>query len=89
MDLLYFLGVQQKLQPYTNSENNRIEILAINAGVLTIFSGLLSSQDSDVKLVTLACMIFCVGLNLHFLNKLGLFPFKILPGFFKNLKAGK
>ena len=44
MILVLLTRLQLKLQPYVDTENNQIEILATNAGIITIFSGLLYSQ---------------------------------------------
>ncbi|CAI2371546.1 unnamed protein product [Moneuplotes crassus] len=64
--LVIFARIQIRLQPYTDTENNKIEISAINAGILTIFSGLLYSQDEGIGLLDTATMIFCLVLNAHF-----------------------
>ncbi|CAI2373025.1 unnamed protein product [Moneuplotes crassus] len=65
--LVTFTRFQIRLQPYTDQENNKIEISAINAGILTIFSGLLYSQKSEVNGVKLITMVLCVALNVNFM----------------------
>jgi hypothetical protein len=47
--LASFTRLQMYLKPYKNSSNDNVEILATNAGVLTIFSGLLYSQPEEVR----------------------------------------
>ena len=47
--LFLLTRLQMTLQPYNDVENNKIEILATNAGIITIFSGLLYSQPDEIK----------------------------------------
>ncbi|CAI2370232.1 unnamed protein product [Moneuplotes crassus] len=65
--LVVFARIQMKLQPYTISDNNNLEILAISAGILTLFSGLLYSQESEMATINFASMIFSVMFNICFL----------------------
>ena len=66
--LLTTFRIQVKLQPYKDEKNNEIEILALLAGTLTLFSGLVFSSDEEQKLVLNAIiLIFVMVINLSFL----------------------
>jgi len=54
--LVLTIRVQINLKPYKEEENNKIDILAISAGIITLSSGLIYSQEDSVN-----------GLNLMFL----------------------
>ncbi|CAI2367919.1 unnamed protein product [Moneuplotes crassus] len=59
--------IQITLQPYKNTENNKIEILATSAGIITIFSGLLYSQPDEMKVLNTVSLIFCCFINIYFI----------------------
>ena len=66
--LLTTFRIQVKLQPYKDEKNNEIEILALLAGTLTLFSGLVFSSDEEQKPVLNAIiLIFVMVINLSFL----------------------
>ncbi|CAI2368858.1 unnamed protein product [Moneuplotes crassus] len=64
--LIFFARIQIFLQPYTDESNNSIEILAISAGIITIFSGLLYSQPDEVNNLNTLSLTFCIIINIYF-----------------------
>ncbi|CAI2374896.1 unnamed protein product [Moneuplotes crassus] len=67
MILTILARLQIKLQPYNDAENNKIEILATSAGIITIFSGLLYSQPDEMKVLNTVALLFCICINTHFI----------------------
>ncbi|CAI2378749.1 unnamed protein product [Moneuplotes crassus] len=67
MILTILARLQIKLQPYNDVENNKIEILATSAGIITIFSGLLYSQPDEMKVLNTVALLFCICINTHFI----------------------
>lgn len=65
--LIIFSRVQVKLLPYNDPENNDIELSAINAGIITILSGMLYSQEEEVKSINFLLFMICIVLNINFL----------------------
>ena len=54
------------LKPYKREENTKVEILAIMAGVVTMNSGLVYSQDETISFLNLIVLIFVIVFNLFF-----------------------
>jgi hypothetical protein len=70
--LIIIFRVQQKLQPYKLDENNQIEILAVMAGMLTLFGALLfiespDGDTEDVAFLQTFSLICIVSINIYFI----------------------
>ena len=64
------LRIQIYLNPYKDDKNNDIEILAILAGTLTLYSGLVfTSEDGQNSLVNAFILVFVMLYNLVFIIK--------------------
>ena len=64
------LRIQIYLNPYKDDKNNDIEILAILAGTLTLYSGLVfTSEDEQNSLVNAFILVFVMLYNLVFIIK--------------------
>jgi len=54
------------LKPYKREENTKVEILAIMAGVVTMNSGLVYSQDDTISFLNIVVLVFVIVFNLFF-----------------------
>ena len=62
--------LQIYLSPYKENRNNNIEILAILAGTLTLYSGLVYvNQDGDNSIINAIILVFVIMYNLTFIIK--------------------
>jgi hypothetical protein len=55
------------LKPYKNEMNNKIEMLALTAGLVTLLSSLIFILDNSVDFLDIAVLFFLVLLNLKFI----------------------
>jgi len=68
--ILFSTGrIQMALKPYKNNENNKVEFLAILAGVFTILSSLIFSSEEKVKAINTIVLVFMIIFNLNFLSQ--------------------
>ena len=64
------IRIQIRLQPYRDDKNNEIELLAINTGAFTLFSGIIFSDDNnDIGWVNLLLFAAVIIANVVFLFK--------------------
>ncbi|CAI2376021.1 unnamed protein product [Moneuplotes crassus] len=59
--------VENYLKPYKLPENNKIEILAIIAGILTLNVNLIYEQNESINHLNASLLILLVAFNLHFI----------------------
>lgn len=59
--------IQVFLQPYRDPENNKIELYAITAGLVTLISSLIFSQDVSVSTLDILVMIVVFVMNSIFI----------------------
>ena len=68
--LIISVRVQLRLEPYSDDKNNEIELLAIYTGSLTLFSGIIFSDDkNDIGWVNLLLFITVLVANITFIVK--------------------
>ena len=68
--LIISVRVQLRLEPYSDDKNNEIELLAIYTGSLTLFSGIIFSDDNnDIGWVNLLLFIAVLVANITFIVK--------------------
>ena len=68
--LLITFRIQTYLRPYKEDRNNNIEILALLAGTLTLYSGLVfSNDDGHNSYVNAIILVFVIIYNLMFITK--------------------
>ena len=59
--------IQIFIQPYTDPENNKVELYAISAGLVTLMSSLVFSRDESIGYLDLFIMIVVFILNSIFI----------------------
>ena len=59
--------LQLQLKPYKNNDNNKIEFLAIVAGVVTILSSFIFTEKQKVNTLNNTIVIFVIMLNIIFI----------------------
>jgi len=67
--LIVTARVQHRIKPYKNSKNNQVEILAITAGIVTILSNLIYTEEQKVNSIRQFVLFITVILNIIFLSK--------------------
>ena len=65
--LFISMRVQQRLRPYKDDANNEIELRAIIASFITVITGIIYVQDSQIELFNTAMSIIIVVINSWFL----------------------
>ncbi|CAI2367266.1 unnamed protein product [Moneuplotes crassus] len=66
--LIIMMKVQERLKPYKNPENNRIEIIGIIAGLITLYCGIVFiTKEKSLSSVKMASLLLLVGINCYFL----------------------
>ena len=61
------MRVQQRLRPYKDDTNNEIEFRAIIASFITVITGIIYVQDSQIELFNTAMFIIIVVISSWFL----------------------
>ena len=59
--------IQMSLDPYRDSDNNKIELLAVTAGLITLMSSLIFLQEDSVDVLNVILLIFVIAINLKFI----------------------
>jgi hypothetical protein len=59
--------LQIYLKPFKNEENNRTELLALVAGIITVSTGLAYSQDENVGFLNFFLFLCVVASNVYFM----------------------
>jgi len=67
--LIVTARIQLYLEPYTNSRNNEVELLAILSGVVTILSTLIYTEEEKVDSIHRLVLALTIYLNLIFFTK--------------------
>ncbi|CAI2370757.1 unnamed protein product [Moneuplotes crassus] len=68
ISLIIMMKVQERLKPYKNPENNRIEIIGIIAGLITLYCGIVFiPQERALKSLEIASLLLLMGINAYFL----------------------
>ena len=65
--LLISARIQIYLQPYKDPENNKIELLAIVSGLVTLMSALIFVQEESVSILNIIVLIMVIILNVKFI----------------------
>ena len=66
--LLYLtIRLQFYLKPYKEEYNNKLEILALTAGLVTLLSTVIFISDESVGFINLCLLIFIILINAKFL----------------------
>ena len=61
------MRLQQYLNPYKNEENNYIEIIAIEAAIVTIVAALIFLQENSIEILNVCILTFVITINARFL----------------------
>lgn len=65
--LVITIRIQLYLKPYRKEENNKVEILAVTAGLVTLMSSLLFISDEPVVFINICMVIFIIFINTLFI----------------------
>jgi hypothetical protein len=66
--LLYLtIRLQLYLKPYKEEGNNKIEILALTAGLVTLLSSIVFISEKSVGFIDICLLIFIILINLKFI----------------------
>ncbi|CAI2365451.1 unnamed protein product [Moneuplotes crassus] len=87
VSILFVSGrIQIQLKPYKNEDHNKVEFLAINAGVITILSGLVFSEQDSVESMDTLTLALVLGANILFLTY---WTYLLLTGYEEKYKAAR
>ena len=69
--LVILFRLQVRLKPYKFEQNNMIEMLAINCGMITLFGGILfvEQTDSSILFIQMFALVFILLINIYFILK--------------------
>ncbi|CAI2367699.1 unnamed protein product [Moneuplotes crassus] len=68
VSLIIFVRIQEKLKPYKEESNNRIEVLGMIAGILTLYCTLVFvTEEEDVDAVHIFSLLLLFAVNAFFL----------------------
>ena len=69
--LVILLRLQIRIKPYKFEQNNLIEMLAINAGMITLFGGIIfvDQTDASIEFIQLFALVFILLINIYFILK--------------------
>ncbi|CAI2362327.1 unnamed protein product [Moneuplotes crassus] len=67
VSLVFFYYLQKKIRPYKLDDNNRIDLVAVTIGIITIYSGIIFSLgDESYKGFYMAAWVVLVWFNAYF-----------------------
>lgn len=73
--------VQEYLQPYKNSENNKLDYIAITAGIFTMLASFVFEfEDGNNDVLNTAVVVLLLTLNIIFLVKFSYMLCSIFKG---------
>ena len=64
--LTIFVRLQDYLKPYKDDAYNSVEILGTSAGIITIGSGLIYSQNTNNEFLDLIILVIVIAFNIYF-----------------------
>ena len=67
--LVILFRVQIRIKPYKFEQNNLIEMLAINAGMITLFGGIIfiEQTSSNILFLQMFALVFILLINVYFI----------------------
>ena len=61
------IRIQIYLRPYRDEDHNKLELLAMVSGLVTVMSSLIFTEENNVSFIEIATVLLIIGINAIFL----------------------